>query len=99
MLRQFTDDFKEEITEKESVRYRKQFHILLINNLLFNHLLFKGSKSGKPNKICLEAWPIRGGWGVLGAVTKKNCVVRDERGLGEGWIGVRFPEEVRSHYE
>ena len=31
MLRQLTDDFKEENTEKESV----QCHILLNNNLLF----------------------------------------------------------------
>jgi hypothetical protein len=46
---QLKDGFKEENTEKESV----QFHILLNNNLLFNYLLLKGSKSGKPNKTVL----------------------------------------------
>ena len=48
----------------------------------------------------------RGGEGVLRAVTNKNCVVIDGRGLG--WSGgcehggeerVRFPEKVMSHYE
>ena len=52
VLRQFSDDFKEEDT------------------------------------VFLLAWPIRGGGGVLGAVSNKNCVVRDERGWG---IGVSYP--------
>ena len=55
--------------------------------------LFKGSKKGRPKKVFLVAW-LRGrgglgvvnmeGRGVLGAVTNKNCVVRDGRRLG--WI-------------
>ena len=60
MLRQLTDDFKEENTEKNLSNIEN-----LNNNLLFNYLLFKGSKSGKLKKTFLEAWPIRGGgfWG------------------------------------
>ena len=71
VFRQITDDFKEENTEKESVQYRNQFHILLNNNLLFNYLLFKGSKSGTPNKTFLEAWPIRARGGDFGVVNNK----------------------------
>ena len=40
----------------------------------------------KPNKIFLEAWPIRGGGEFWGRSLIKNCLVRDERGLGEGWV-------------
>ena len=75
---------KKKALKKNLSNIKNQFHILLNNNLSFNYLLFKGSKSGKPNKIFLEVWPRRGGGGVLGAVINKK--VRDERGLGEGWV-------------
>ena len=66
VLRQLTHDFKEENTGKNLSNIENQFHILLNNNLLFNYLLFKGSISGKPNKIFLEAWPIREGGSFRG---------------------------------
>ena len=51
--RKIMDDFKE---EKESVQYRKP--ISYSHNLSFDYLLCKGSKSGKPIKTFLDAWPI-----------------------------------------
>ena len=64
------------ILEKKALKMNlsnieKQFHILLNNNLLFNYLFFKGSKSGKLNKTFLEAWPKRGRGGDFGVVTNK----------------------------
>ena len=45
-----------------------------------------GSKSGKPNKIFLEAWPIRGGGGSLGAVTNKKLHSGMREGCGMGGL-------------
>ena len=97
MLGELTDDFKEENTEKNLSNIENQFHILLNNNLLFNYLLLKGSKSGKLNKTFLEAWPIRGGGGILGWSLINNCVVRDERGLGKGWVTPFFKGTCCEH--
>ena len=54
---------KKKTLKKNLSNIENQFHILLNNNLLFNYLLFKGSKSGKPNNTFLEARQIRGGGG------------------------------------
>ena len=85
---------KKKTLKKNLSNIEKQFHILINNNLLFNYLLFKGSKSGKPNKTFLEAWPIRGGGGEFWGWSRiKNCVVREERGFGEGWV-TPFVKEI-----
>ena len=60
--------------------------LMFFKNLFcFLRIYLRGANQGSP-KVFSVALPIRGGGGVLGALTNKNCVVRDERGLEEGWV-------------
>ena len=76
---------KKKTLKKNLSNIENQFHILLNNNLLFNYLLFKGSKSGKPNKTFLQAWPIR--VKVIVKATVKPC---KNPCLGVGSLGLGF---------